>query len=165
MRAGFSQMPDRFGNGWGLGPCCSHGILIERFGSEETFKGHLIQPPAMGRDNFNYIWLLRVPSGLTWNAVRDGASTPAWGVLQESFLSESCSSGRDRSQFAPRWDSPCCGPWQDAASRGCWAATDDGVGLRRLGDLPCCCTATWSLILLPRESQRVSVPTLIGDWL
>lgn len=123
-------MPDRFGNGYGsgLGPC-SHRMIIERFGSEETFKGHLIQPPAMGRDNFNYIWLLRVPSGLTLSAVRDGASTPAWGVLQGSFLSESCSSGRDRSQFAPRWDSLCCGPWQDAASRGSRAATDEGVGL------------------------------------
>lgn len=69
----------RFGNGfgWWLCPCYSHRIITGTVGSEETFKGRLIQSPAMGRDSFN-----------------------------------------------SRSHSPCCGPWQDSAPRGSWAATD-----------------------------------------
>lgn len=51
-------------------------IVMELSQDGLGFKGPLIQPSAMGRDNFNYTWLLRVPSSLTLNAVRDGLSAP-----------------------------------------------------------------------------------------
>jgi len=38
--------------------------ITEWFGLERTFRGHLAQPPAVSRDIFNYIMLLRAPSNL-----------------------------------------------------------------------------------------------------
>jgi len=57
------------------GPFQNHGI-VEWVGLEGTFKGHPVQPPAMSRNIFNQIRLLRAPSNLTWNVSRDGASPP-----------------------------------------------------------------------------------------
>ncbi|KAK4811312.1 LOW QUALITY PROTEIN: hypothetical protein QYF61_024448 [Mycteria americana] len=42
-------------------------------------------PPAMSRDIFNYIRLLRAPSNLTLNVSRDGASTTSLGNLFQCF--------------------------------------------------------------------------------
>jgi len=53
--------------------------IIEWFGLEGTFKGHLVQPPAVSRDIFNWIRLLRAPSNLALNVSRDGASTTSLG--------------------------------------------------------------------------------------
>ncbi|KAK4830027.1 LOW QUALITY PROTEIN: hypothetical protein QYF61_008365 [Mycteria americana] len=51
-----------------------------------TFKGHLVQPlPAMSRDIFSWIRLLRAPSNLTLNVSRDGASTTSLGNLCQCF--------------------------------------------------------------------------------
>ena len=48
---------------------------------EGTFRGHLVQPPAVSRDIFNQTRLLRAPSNLTWNVSRDAASTTSLGNL------------------------------------------------------------------------------------
>jgi len=48
---------------------------IEWFGLEDTFKGHLAQPPCSENR------LLRAPSGSTLNVPRDGASTTSLGNL------------------------------------------------------------------------------------
>ena len=58
---------------------------IEKFGLEGTFKGHLVQPPAMSRDIFTQTRLLRAPSNLTFNVSRDGASTTFLGNLFQYF--------------------------------------------------------------------------------
>ncbi|KAK4818202.1 hypothetical protein QYF61_008586 [Mycteria americana] len=52
-------------------------------GTEEkrTFIVHLVQTPCKSRDIFNKIRLLRVPSNLTLNVSRDGASTTSLGNL------------------------------------------------------------------------------------
>ena len=57
-------------------------IIIECFGLEGTFRGHLAQSPCSdSRDIFNYIRLLRAPSNLAFNISRDGASTTSLGNL------------------------------------------------------------------------------------
>jgi len=61
----------------------SHRI-IECFGLEWTFKGHLAQPPPVSRDIFNWIRLLRAPSNLAWNVSRDGASTTSQSLPSSS---------------------------------------------------------------------------------
>jgi len=59
--------------------------IIEWFELEETVKGHLAQPPAVSRDIFNQIKLLRAPSSLTLNISRDGASTASLGSPFQCF--------------------------------------------------------------------------------
>jgi len=55
---------------------------MECFGLEGTFRGHLARPPAVSRDIFNYIRLLRAPSNLALNFVsRDGVSATSLGNL------------------------------------------------------------------------------------
>jgi len=54
-------------------------------GLEGTFKGHLAQPPAVSRDIFNQIRLLRAPSNLTLNISRDGAATTSLGSPFQCF--------------------------------------------------------------------------------
>jgi len=58
----------------------SHRIT-ECFGLGGTFRGHPAQPPAVSRDIFNWVRLLRAPSNLAWNVSRDGASTTSLGNL------------------------------------------------------------------------------------
>jgi len=57
--------------------------ITECFGLEGTFKGHLVQPPAVSRDIFNPIRLLRAPSSPTRNVSRDGAWFPMRGMEQK----------------------------------------------------------------------------------
>jgi len=59
--------------------------IIEWFGWEGTFRGHLAQPPAVSRDIFNQTRLLRAPSNLALNVSRDGASTTSPGNLYQRF--------------------------------------------------------------------------------
>ena len=59
--------------------------IREWFGLEGTFGGHLAQLPAMSRDVFNWVRLLRAPSNLTLNVLRDGASTTSLGNLCQCF--------------------------------------------------------------------------------
>jgi len=59
--------------------------LTECFGLERTFRGHLVQPPAMSRDIFNQTRLLRAPSNLTLNVSRDGALTTSLGNICQGF--------------------------------------------------------------------------------
>jgi len=59
--------------------------IIERFGWEGTLKGHLVQPPAVSRNIFNQIRLLRVPSNLTLNVSSDGTLTTSVGNLSQGF--------------------------------------------------------------------------------
>ena len=54
---------------------------IELFELEETLKCHLVQPPAMSRDTYSYIRLLRALSSLTLSVSRDGACTTSQGNL------------------------------------------------------------------------------------
>ncbi|KAK4818643.1 hypothetical protein QYF61_016614 [Mycteria americana] len=63
----------------------AHIRIIAWFGLEGTFTGHLVQPPAMGRDIFHQIRLLRAPSNLALNVSRDGASTTSLGDLLQGF--------------------------------------------------------------------------------
>jgi len=58
----------------------SHRI-IERLGLEGTFKHHLVPAPAMARNIFHWIQLLKVPSNLTLNTSHDEASTAFMGNL------------------------------------------------------------------------------------
>jgi len=51
--------------------------ITEWFGLEGTFKAHLVNRPALSRDIFSWIMLLRVLSNMTTNVSRDGASTTA----------------------------------------------------------------------------------------
>ncbi|KAK4831893.1 LOW QUALITY PROTEIN: hypothetical protein QYF61_020040 [Mycteria americana] len=55
--------------------------IIECFGLEGTFTGHLVQPPCNSRDIFKSIRLLRASSNLTLNVSRDEASTTSLGNL------------------------------------------------------------------------------------
>lgn len=57
--------------------------IVEPFGLEGTFKGHLVQRPAMSRDIFNR--LLRASSNLTLNVSQDGASVTSLGDLCQCF--------------------------------------------------------------------------------
>ncbi|KAK4812466.1 LOW QUALITY PROTEIN: hypothetical protein QYF61_026459 [Mycteria americana] len=66
--------------GWAL-YCSKDHRIIERFGLEGTFTGHLVQAPCKSRDSFNQIRLLRARSNLTLNVARDGASTASLGNL------------------------------------------------------------------------------------
>jgi len=59
--------------------------IIEQFGLERTFRGHLAQSPAVSRDIFNFIRLLRAPSSLALNVSRDGALTTSLGNLCQGF--------------------------------------------------------------------------------
>jgi len=54
-----------------------------------AFKGHLAQPPAMSRDIFNWIRLLRAPSNLAWHVPRDGVSPASLGNLGQGFTNVS----------------------------------------------------------------------------
>lgn len=74
-----------------LGEVCTHSIT-EYFGLEGTLTGHLFQPPAMSRDIFNYIRLLRASDfynegdkTLTQAAQRDGTG-PIPGNSQREKL-------------------------------------------------------------------------------
>ena len=62
-------------------PRGSDHSITDWFGWERTYQGHPAQPPAMGRDIFNRIRVLRAPSNLAWNGSRDGASPTALGNL------------------------------------------------------------------------------------
>jgi len=42
-------------------------------------------PPAMSRDIFNSLGVLRAPANLAWNVSRDGASTTSLGNLGQGF--------------------------------------------------------------------------------
>ena len=55
-------------------------------GWKGPFKGHLVQAPAMSRDLFNWIMLLRVPSNLALNIARGGASTTSLGNLGQCLI-------------------------------------------------------------------------------
>jgi len=46
---------------------------MECFELEGTFRGHLVQPPAVSRDIFNWVSLIGAPSNLALNVSRDGA--------------------------------------------------------------------------------------------
>ena len=61
-----------------------HG-LTDWFGWEGTFRGHPVQPPAMGRDISNQMRVLRAPSNLAWNGSRDGASPTSLGNLGQGL--------------------------------------------------------------------------------
>ena len=60
--------------------CCWHGFhvinprIIECFGLEGTFRGHLAQPPIVSRNIFSLTRLLRALSNLALSVSRDGAS-------------------------------------------------------------------------------------------
>ena len=54
-------------------------------GWKEPVKAILSNPPTVSRDIFNQIRLLGVPSNLTWNVCRDGASTTSLGNLCQGF--------------------------------------------------------------------------------
>jgi len=41
--------------------------IVECFGLERTFRGHLAQPPTVSRDICNQTRLLRAPSNLALN--------------------------------------------------------------------------------------------------
>ena len=64
---------------------CSFHRTTECCGLEGTFRGHQVQPPAVSRDIFNRIRLLRVPSNLSWKVPRDGASTTSLGNPFQCF--------------------------------------------------------------------------------
>jgi len=55
------------------------------FGLEGTFRGHLAQPPAVRRDIFKWIRVLRAPSQLPLNVFMDGASTTSLGNPVQCF--------------------------------------------------------------------------------
>jgi len=57
--------------------------IIECFGLEGTFRGHLAQTPCSEQGHLTR--LLRVPSILTLNVSRDGASTTFLGNLFQCF--------------------------------------------------------------------------------
>jgi len=59
--------------------------IIAYFGLEGTFRGHLVQLPAVSRDIFNYTRLLRAPSNLALNVSRDGDSTTSLGNIFQCF--------------------------------------------------------------------------------
>lgn len=50
------------------GSWMSREVFIEWFRLLRTFKGHPVQPLAMGGDNFHQMRLLKAPSSLTLNA-------------------------------------------------------------------------------------------------
>jgi len=54
-------------------------------GWEGPLEATQSNPPAMGRDNFNWIRLLRAPSKLDVNVSRDGASPTSLGNLGQGF--------------------------------------------------------------------------------
>ena len=61
-------------------------LIIESLRLERTFEGYLVYPrPAMSRDIFNSIRLLRAPFNLTLNVSRDGASPIYLGNLCQCF--------------------------------------------------------------------------------
>jgi len=55
--------------------------ITESFQLEGTFRGHLVQPQAVGRGIFNWIRVLRGPSNLAWNVPSNGAWTTSLGNL------------------------------------------------------------------------------------
>jgi len=59
--------------------------ITDWFGWEETFQGHPVPPPAMGRDIFKEIRVLRALSNLAWNVSRDGASPTTLGNLGQGL--------------------------------------------------------------------------------
>jgi len=78
-RSGHTLMPAGI---WPLGSFCR---IIEWFGLEGTFEVHLVQPPAMSRNIFNWITLLRGPSILALSVSGDGASPTSLGNLCQGF--------------------------------------------------------------------------------
>lgn len=56
------------------------------FGLEGTLKDYLFQPPAISRDIFNEIRLLRTTSRLTLNISRDGSLTISLYNLFQHFI-------------------------------------------------------------------------------
>jgi len=52
---------------------------------EGTFKGHLVQPPAVSSNIYHWIKLLRAPSNMALNVSRDGASTTSMGNPFQCF--------------------------------------------------------------------------------
>jgi len=50
-----------------------------------SWKGHLVQAPAMNRDTYSLITLLRAPSSLTLNVCRDGASTSSAATSEDQI--------------------------------------------------------------------------------
>jgi len=58
--------------------------IVERFRFEGTLKYNLVQPPAVGKDTFHQVRLLKTPSSLTLRqpqlrvAACASASPPSW---------------------------------------------------------------------------------------
>ena len=59
--------------------------IMECFALEGTCRGHPVQPPAVSRDIFSWIRVLRAPSNLAWNVSRDGVSPTSPGNPCEGF--------------------------------------------------------------------------------
>jgi len=50
-----------------------------------VWVGGAIQPPAVSRDIFTWIRVLRAPSSLAWNGSRNGASPTSLGNLGQGL--------------------------------------------------------------------------------
>jgi len=59
--------------------------IVECFGLGGTFRGHPAQPPAVSRDIFTWVRLLRAPSNLALSVSRDGASITSLGNLGQGL--------------------------------------------------------------------------------
>jgi len=55
--------------------------IIESFGLEGTFRGHLAQPPCSEQGYLQLDQVLRAPSNLGLNVSRDGTSIASLGNL------------------------------------------------------------------------------------
>jgi len=60
-------------------------IIMEWFGLEGPLEAIEPSPPAVSRDIFTWIRVLRAPSNLAWNVLRDGASTTSLGNLGQGL--------------------------------------------------------------------------------
>ena len=59
--------------------------IIEQFGLEGTFKGHLVQPPAMSNDIFSWIGCSEPHPTLSLNVSSEGACTTSLGNPFQCF--------------------------------------------------------------------------------